>query len=469
MSRDESRLRAKVERAGQSHVFRWWDDLSSGQRDRLLSQIDRIDFERLARVYDEVVRNEMPQPDISAVEPPDAIPIPATGQQRDAAREARAVGEDLLRAGKIATFVVAGGQGTRLGYEAPKGTFPVGPVTGKSLFQFHAEKIAAMGARYGMPLPWYIMTSDTNRGETERFFEEHEFFGLRRNDVFFFVQEMIPAVDEDGKVLLDEKAHVFENPNGHGGSLNALCNSGAVEDMKRRGIEHFFYHQVDNVQIRIADPTFMGYHAAANAEMSSKCAWKNTDYEKVGITVKLDGHLRVVEYTEVTPEIAESRNPDGSYKYGVGNIAIHAFSVDFVERVGSMRDPLPFHVAHKKVPHVNEAGEKAVPETENGYKFETFVFDAFQYAARSIVMLVDRAGEYAPVKSLTGPNAVENARRAMTDTSGSWLEAAGIDVHRGPDGHVQGKIEISPLYALDEQELLDKVDRDMVFEGELSL
>lgn len=469
MSSDESRLRAKAEQAGQSHVFRWWDDLSSVQRERLLSQVDRVDFERLTRVYHEFVRDESPQPDISAVEPSDAIPIPATDQQRDAAREARTVGEDLLRAGKIATFVVAGGQGTRLGYDAPKGTFPIGPVTGKSLFQFHAEKIAAMGARYGRPLPWYIMTSQTNREETEAFFGEHEFFGLRRDDVFFFVQGMIPAVDEDGRVFLDEKDHMFENPNGHGGSLNALYNSGAVEDMKRRGIEHFFYHQVDNVQIRIADPTFMGYHASANGEMSSKCALKNTDYEKVGITVKLDGHLRVVEYTEVTPEIAESRNPDGSYKYGVGNLAIHAFSVDFVERVGSMRDPLPFHVAHKKVPYVNEAGEKVSPETENGYKFETFVFDAFQYATRSIVMLVDRADEYAPVKSLTGPNSVENAQQDMTDTFGSWLEAAGIDVHRGPDGHVQGKIEISPLYALDKQELLGKVDQDMVFEGELSL
>ena len=455
----------RVAQAGQGHVFRWWGVLDAEARSRLVNQLSSIDFELLERLSRQLRSKQADT--LGHLEPPEVIAIPRTEKERRQAEEARRTGEALIRAGKVAAFLVAGGQGTRLGYDGPKGLFPIGPVTGKSLFEMHAEKILAASRTYETPIPWYIMTSETNDAETQAFFAENDFFGLGRDDVVFFRQKMIPALDADGKLILDAKDHVFLNPNGHGGSLLALVEGGAVDDMKARGIEVISYFQVDNVLIKIVDPVFIGHHAQAEAGMSSKMVMKRDAREKVGVFGMVDGKLRVVEYSDMTREDMEARNADGGLTYGAGSIAIHLIDVSFVE--AEVRDGfrLPYHVAHKKIPCLNEEGDQILPDVPNGYKFEAFVFDALADAPRSVVMEVAREEEFSPVKNREGEDSPETAKRDLSNAFGRWLEAAGVAVPRTEGGDVDGWIEISPLYADGLEAFVEKAPRHLAFEHSL--
>jgi UDP-N-acetylglucosamine/UDP-N-acetylgalactosamine diphosphorylase len=369
----------------------------------------------------------------------------------------------------VAAFLVAGGQGTRLGYSGPKGKFRISPIKEKSLFQLHAEKILAMSRKYRANIPWYIMTSDTNHQETVDFFETCEYFGLNPKDVVFFSQEMIPALDANGRLILDAKDHIFTNPNGHGGSLSALKKSGALEDMRRRGIDLIFYFQVDNVLVKICDPVFLGYHVQNQAHMSTKVVAKTDPYEKVGVLGRMNGRLGVIEYSDLSDEQKEARNPDGSLKFGAGNIAIHVLNVDFVEQENQGGLRLPWHIAHKKIPYLDENGKRIEPKEPNGYKFETFVFDALGDAEKTVILEVKREEEFSPVKNAQGVDSPATARRDMINLFGSWLEKAGVPIPRDSQNNVKGKIEISALFALDEEELIHKIDPDLKFEGRLYL
>ena len=463
MSRDQD-LIAKASQAGQGHIFRFWEELSDQQRRRLLSQVRKIDFELIAKLAEQLLRSPH-KALVGEIEPVEIIPIPRNEEQLKRAEEAKRVGEKALREGKVACLLVAGGQATRLDFQGPKGKFPIGPISNKSLFQLHAEKILAISRRYGSTIPWYIMTSETNHEETVEFFKENNYFGLKGDDVFFFRQRMIPALDENGKLILDAKDHIFTSPNGHGGVLSALKESGALEDMKRRGIQEVFYFQVDNVLIKICDPVFIGYHLLEGAEMSSKAVAKRDPWEKIGILGRINGRLGVIEYSDLPRELMEARNPDGSLKYWAGNLAIHMFKVSFLERDFN----LPYHIAHKKIPYLDDRGQLVKPDEPNGYKFETFVFDALRYAERSVTMEVKREEEFSAVKNREGQDSPLTAQRDMINFFGRWLEKAGIRVPRDGEGNVQGKIEISPLFALDEEEFLRKVDRRMGFDGYLYL
>jgi len=448
---------AWASRRGQGHIFRYWDELSGESREKLLSQVRAIDFDLLHQLTEQFILNREERRFKGELEPAPIIPLPRTRQEKQKAEEAKAVGEKMLQAGKVAAVVVAGGQGTRLGYPHPKGKFPIGPVTGKSLFQLHAEKLRALSKRYGVAIPWYIMTSEDNDAETKAFFEEYDYFSLGRENVFFFCQGMMPALDEQGKLFLDAPDHVFTSPEGHGGCLKALKKSGALEDTRRRGIEEIFYFQVDNPLVKVCDPTFIGYHTQAGAEMSLKVVRKRDPYEKVGVVGRRHGKFCVIEYSDLSKEDAEAHTPDGQLKYWAGSIAIHMLKVSFVERLNQGDLSLPFHVAHKKIPYLDDAGTRVEPEAPNGYKFETFIFDALSQAKQAIVMEVLREEEFSPVKNATGQNSPATARQAMINLYGGWLEKAGVVVPRDDAGHVQGRIEISPLYALDEQELVEKV------------
>jgi len=247
----------KVYQFKQEHAFRFWDELTASSRNALLEQLAGIDFELLHKLLNQT--NQQNEKGIKGfLEPVQSIPIPKTTKQKNTAAEAEKIGGQAVASGKVAAFLVAGGQGSRLGFDGPKGCFPVGPVTGKTLFEMQAEKIRAAAAVYQTIIPWYIMTSETNDETTKAFFHKHNFFGFRSKDVCFFRQRMIPALDEKGRLLLDQKDHIFVSPNGHGGSLLAIYESGALQDMKNRGIEILSYYQVDNVLIQIIDPTFIG-------------------------------------------------------------------------------------------------------------------------------------------------------------------------------------------------------------------
>ena len=467
-SPEDKALMDKAFSSGQGHIFRFWDELSSDGKSTLLEQIREIDFDLIARLVAEYIKTERPKKSKGRLETAEIIGLPETEEQKRKREEARRIGEAALRAGKVAALVVAGGQGTRLGFDHPKGAFPISPIAGKTLFQIHAEKILALGRKFGSQIPWYIMTSRTNDQESREFLEQKKFFGLPPEDVFFFEQGVLPAVDKEGSFLMDAKDHIFTSPNGHGGSLLALGDSGALDDMRRRGIQEIYYFQVDNPLLRICDPAFIGFHLSAEAEMSSKVLKKRDPEEKVGVIGMVGGKTMVIEYSDLSKKDMYATLPDGSLKYSAGSIAIHMIDVDFVQKILDAGFPLPYHPAKKKVPYIDEAGRPRQPDEPNGIKFELFVFDALSLARRSITMETTRE-EFAPVKDAQGIDSPRSARVAMTSLFASWLEAAGINVPRTEDGKSKFTLEISALFALDAEELAGKVDKNLRICGDLYL
>jgi len=446
----------RVHRAGQGHVFRWWDELDESQRQALLSQLRGVDFDwlsHMARRCSEMAGARF----TGELARPDAILLPSTPDETENARRARRLGEAALRQGKVAALMVAGGQGSRLGLVGPKGACVIGPVTGRTLFQLQAEKVLAVGKRYGKSVPFYIMTSDATHEPTVDFFEKRSYFGMNPDDVFFLRQEMLPAIDEEGKLLLAAKDRIFTSPTGTGGVIDSLYRSGATADMTRRGVEHVFYFQVDNVLVKVCEAEFVGYHCDAGAEMSCKFVRKSHPGEKVGVLGLIDGKLHVIEYIHMTDADKNATNPDGTLKYSYGSIAVHMIDRDFIIRINRSGVKLPVYLAHKKIPHIDEQGRPVTPQKENGYKFETFVFDALPEAVGAVIVETDRAEEFAPVKNPSGEDSVESARRMMVELYASWLDAAGVAVPRDNKGKPLGEIEISPLFALDQEELCAKL------------
>lgn len=455
-------LREKLQSIGQAHVLAFYAELPPEKQRALLEQVADLDLDAVPDLVDRYVKHK-PEPHL----PDDIRPAPyyphdpaADFRPWDEAKY-RAEGERLLREGQVACFTVAGGQGTRLGYDGPKGCYPAGAVTGRPLFRFFAEGVRKTGEKYGRTPPWYIMTSPLNHGPTVAFFEEHGFFGLRREDVMFFPQGVMPSFEMgSGRMLLAEKHQVATNPDGHGGSLKALKVSGALDDMRSRGVRHISYFQVDNPVVPVADPVFLGLHAAApdsSGEMSSKMLAKVAPEEKVGVFCVADGKLQVIEYSDLPMERQRERLPDGRLRFLAGSPAIHILGADFVEKVNS--DPkfaLPYHRAEKKVPCVDlETGEKLEPEKPNGVKLERFVFDAILLAETSIVYEADRVEEFAPIKNAEGVDSPQSSREIQTLRAARWLRAAGIDVPWRDGDTPDCTIELSPLTAVSAEDLRD--------------
>jgi len=467
-------LVARLARHGQGHLLRGWDDLGADARSALAAELAAVDFEQLDGAIADLVRGDGPAaPGVDRVRPIDVVRLPQTDGERVAQRHVAELGAAALAAGEVGVVVVAGGSGTRLGFEGPKGTFPIGPVSGASLFQVHAEKVLATGRRYGKPLPLYVMTSPDNHAATVEFFDAHGRFGL--DHVRFFTQGRMPAVDrQTGKVLLAHHGRLALSPDGHGGTLTALAAPGpggsesCLDDMRGRGVRTLFYFQVDNPMVRIADPAFLGHHRQAGAEMSFKVIEKLAPDEKLGVVVTADGRPQVIEYSDLPADLAERRASDGSLELWAGSIAIHIIERSFVERlVTDLR--LPFHRAVKKVPHLDESGRPVHPEAPNAVKFERFIFDALPLAERWSLVECDRALEFEPLKNATGPDSPASVRQRMSDQFGDWLERAGAKVPRRADGSVPFGLEVSPLFALDAAELKGKVEPGLVVEGPLYL
>jgi len=468
MALDYDALRALADQHGQGHIFGFWKTLDDGEAARLLAQVAMIDFPLLDRLIEEHILGERSDA-LGVLRPADVVPVPCTPEELAERARVVAVGEEAVRRGAAAALVVAGGSGTRLGYDLPKGMYPATPVTGKSLFQLHAEKILAASRRYGVSIPWYIMTSPANDAETQAYFQEHAFFGLCADDVVFFQQGAMPCVDMDGKLLLAEPGRIASAADGHGGTLKALRDTGALADMHRRSIEVVSYFQVDNTLIRIVDPAFLGQHVASGSEFSSKALPKRDPEEGLGAFCYVDDALRVLEYSDLDDEHKYATHADGSLVYSPGSIGIHAFDVALVDRLTGEGMSLPFHKAEKKVPCIDADGDPLSPEAPNGVKFEMFIFDAIHEARNPLVMMVRREEEFAPIKRPEGDDSPETARQAQVDLFGGWLEAAGLAAPRDAKGHVACNIEISPLFALDGEALRERAPRDLVVEDGLAL
>ncbi|MCB9831566.1 MAG: UTP--glucose-1-phosphate uridylyltransferase [Planctomycetes bacterium] len=436
----EAEIRTRAEEAGQGHLFRTLEQATAADRRLFFGDLAGMDWGLIARLRDLLRSSGEP----AAVE---LEPAPSVKKGADPAADAaaRARGEELLAAGKVAVFVVAGGQGSRLGYDGPKGLYPATPVRGRSLFEVFAAKILACSRRHGVALPWYLMTSRANHEATVAYFAENANFCLAPNQLRFFSQDMLPAMDEEGRFLLEAPGRLFMSPNGHGGSLLALATSGALAEMKALGIEQIFYFQVDNPLAVIADPVFLGHHDLAGAEMSTKVVAKRDAGEKVGVVGLVGGRYGVIEYSDLSEAERTSRDQTGRLRFRDGNIAIHAIRRDFVEELTRGGLDLPFHLARKSIPAI--CPETAEPRPTKGVKFETFVFDALARCRSSVVLEVDRAEEFAPIKNAEGEDSPASSRAAQTELFARWLASAGHPVPRDEDGRSRVAIEIDPRFA----------------------
>ncbi len=454
------KLKTVLKKYGQSHILAFWDRLDPARRGWLLAQINQLDFAQLDRWREEFVLKASPfKLPGKFVPAPFYAQQPGDAGQREKYDQARQLGDKLISQGKVAAFVVAGGQGTRLGFDGPKGNFPISPVKNKTLFQIFAEGISAAREKYHTSCPWYIMTSPLNYQQTLDIFSANNYYGLDKKDVFIFQQGTLPNFSLDGKILLADIDTIATSPDGHGGSLRALYNSGAMADMQKRGIEFVSYWQVDNSLINIFDPLFIGLHAFDGAEMSSKGLSKTGPFEKLGNFCLADGKVTVIEYSDLPDELAEKRNPDGSLAFELGSIAIHIISVSFIERLNKHGFVLPLHRAVKKISHIDDKGQRIESKEPNGIKLESFVFDALPLAGKSIILQTVRSEEFAPAKNATGVDSAQTARQMMVDRSAVWLESAGVKVPRKADGSPDCVIEISPGFALTREDVAKKRDK----------
>jgi UDP-N-acetylglucosamine pyrophosphorylase len=450
---DTPPLLEQFARAGQGQVFAFWERLDAAARRALLEQAGEIDLAEVARLARLLLGSgAAPAVDLAGLEPAPYVPRPGRGGDAAAWARARAAGEAALRAGRVAAFTVAGGQGTRLGFDGPKGTFPVTPVKRKPLFQVFAEKIAAAGRRHGRPLHWFIMTSHANHAATEAFFADHGCFGLDRARVHFFRQGRMPAVDFSGRILLEAPGAIAMSPDGHGGSLRALHRSGALDLMRREGVDTISYFQVDNPLVRCVDPEFIGWHLGHGAEMSAKMVPKAYPEEKLGHFCRQRGRLVVIEYSDLPPAMQREVDPaTGRLRYLAGSIAIHVLDREFVRRLAEAGSgaALPFHRADKKIATVDAAGRPVKPAQPNGVKFEMFVFDALPFARQPLVIETDRADDFSPVKNGEGVDSPRTAREDQLRQAARWLRGVGAPVATDATGLPAIALEVSPLFADD--------------------
>lgn len=460
-SMDFAQIKKQLKAIGQEHLLAFYDQLPPSRQKQLLSQLAALDFDQIPRWVEQYVKNPQPLPLPTHFEPaPSYPPAPSSPALQDKYQKAVRIGGDAIAAGKVAGFTVAGGQGTRLGFDGPKGDFPISPVRNKTLFGWFAETVIAAQRKYGAAIPWYIMTSPLNHAATEAIFKKNDYFGLNPRDVFFFQQGTLPNFDLSGKILLADKDAIAEGPDGHGGSLKALAKSGALADMRRRGIEYLSYWQIDNPLVKTFDPLFIGLHILDGSQMSSKALIKSHPLEKVGNFCKVDGKVCVIEYSDLPDQQATRRNPDGSLMFELGSIAIHILDVAFIEQLnanGQCR--LPLHRAVKKIAHIDAAGNPVNPKEPNGVKLEMFIFDALPLANRAMILQTERAEEFAPVKNADGADSPAVTRQMMVAQAARWLRAAGVSVPTKPDGTPDCVIEIAPTFALCPEDVKAKKDR----------
>lgn len=424
----------KVYDSGNEHVFDFWDELNDKEKNILIKDLSKVDFSLLNSLYNKTNEAENSQYSSSSS-------VELNKDDEKLFLKAENLGVEFIKSEKFAILMVAGGQGTRLGFDGPKGCYPIGPVTGKSLFKFHAEKILAYTSKYKISIPWLIMTSIQNHDLTQSFFKENNYFGLNQSDIYIFKQNMIPTLNINGKLILENKFSLLKNPDGHGGSLMALNDSGVLVELEKRGIKIISYFQVDNPLVKAIDPYFIGVHLLNKSEVSSKAIKKNDYLEKVGVFVNYnDGTSGVVEYSNLPKSKLEELNDDNELVYSSANIAIHLFNYDFIKKIVSENFiNLPFHKARKKVKAFTSNGEKII----DCLKFEKFIFDALRLTKSSMILQTLREDEFAPVKNLKGVDSVETSKKMISSYVRRFSEKGNVVIPENVEN-----IEISSMSAI---------------------
>lgn len=424
VARGAADLRERYERAGQGHVFAFCDDLADSARVRLATEAARFAPEAVSSAFRAArERAEGPAP----MEPAEVARLPERAGDAALRARARERGAALLAEGAVAVLVVAGGQGTRLGFEGPKGAFPLGPVSDRTLFALQAQKLRAARRRSGRALPWLVMTSEATDAATRALFDAAGHFGLPPEDVRLFPQAMLPCVGEDGRILLGAPDRIAAAPDGHGGVFGALEAAGLLDWLAARGVTRLAYAQVDNPLAPLADPLFLGLHELQGAEMSCKVVAKRSPDERVGTVGRVGGRVRVVEYSEVDAWHRDRRTAGGGLAFWAGSIAMHVLNVDFARRIAADAERvLPCHLAPKSIAALGAGSDPLVAGPRSGYKLERFVFDALPEARRVALLEVRRAEEYSPIKNRTGAESPQTAREDLVACYRRWLVAAGI-------------------------------------------
>ena len=407
MEHNIEEIKRTLKKYGQEHLLNFYETLDERKQDQLLKQIENIDFELINSLYNKTKDgNKNDDADIKPIDYIDKYKLNGDYKYYEE------IGEKSIKAGKLAVVTMAGGQGTRLGHDGPKGTYDIGLESHKSLFELLCDYIKEKSNKYNVQIPWFIMTSKENNQATIDFFKQNKFFGYEKN-IYFFVQGELPMVDTEGKILIGEDYLIKEAADGHGGVYESLVKSGMVEKMKQLGIEWVFIGGVDNCLVKMVDPVLMGLAIDKGVTAAGKSVVKANPHEKVGAFCRKNGKPSVVEYSEITDEMAEATDENGELLYGESHILCNLFSISAIERMGS--NPLPYHSAFKKATYIDKEGNKVVPTSPNAYKFEAFLFDAFGEVDDMAILRVKREEEFAPVKNAEGVDSPETARKLYND------------------------------------------------------
>ncbi|KAK9761540.1 UDP-N-acetylglucosamine pyrophosphorylase [Basidiobolus ranarum] len=450
-------LRQRYVNAGQDHVLTFFDDLSPLEQSGLIAQLNTLDVDRVNRIFTKATSGSASSQDSTTIEPlPEDCFESALNCNPSKIQEWEQLGLKMIAEGKVAVILMAGGQGTRLGSSLPKGCYDIGLPSQKSLFQLQAERITRLQQiakehqkeNKEVVIPWYVMTSGPTRQATEEHFKTQNFFGLEEKNIFFFNQGTLPCLTNEGKIMLEKKGQLAVAPDGNGGIYSALRQEGVLADLASRGVQFIHSYCVDNCLVHVADPVFIGYCVSKNADCGVKTVPKSAPEEPVGVVCLRNEKFGVVEYSEINEEIANRTRADGNLAFGAANIANHFYTLDFLNSVESFEDNLEYHIARKKIKHVDHnVGEFVNPTKPNGLKLELFVFDVFPFTKRMAVFEVDRKEEFSPLKNApgTGVDCPETSKRDIISQQIRFVENAGGKVDLRGESPENALFEISPL------------------------
>ncbi|CAH0404048.1 unnamed protein product [Chilo suppressalis] len=435
---------------GQDQLIKFWPELDENERELLSGEILKLDLAEVNEIFRRA--NETTKV-ILEKSGDDLKPIPQSHYESvpsltaSKVQEYENIGLEEISEGRVGVLLLAGGQATRLGFGHPKGMYDVGLPSKKTLFQIQAERIVRVqelaAEKHGKEgrITWYIMTSEHTKAPTAEFFKNHDYFGLREEDIVFFEQGRLPCFDFDGKIILEGKHHLSSAPDGNGGLYRALKRQGILKDIGKRNVKHLHAHSVDNILIKVADPVFIGYCKSKNADCAAKVVQKSTPSEAVGVVCRVNGHYKVVEYSEMTEEATNRRNSDGRLTFSAGNICNHYFSSEFLSKICDFESKLKLHVAKKKIPYVDDNGVKQKPSEPNGIKMEKFIFDVFEFAENFICLEVARDVEFSALKNADAAkkDCPSTAREDLLRLHRKYIREAGGEIGDNID------VEISPL------------------------
>lgn len=393
MDREIEEIKFILKKYNQEHLLNGYERLDESKQKKLIKQIKNIDFELINSLYQNKTKEQDTSKDeITPMEYLDKYKL------NDEYKYYENIGKKAIKEGKLAAVTMAGGQGTRLGHAGPKGTYDIGLDSHKSLFELLCDSLKEAGKKYGVTIPWFIMTSRENNEETIHYFEKNRFFGMQKDkNIFFFIQGELPMIDTEGKILIGEDRLIKQAADGHGGIYESLVKTGMTTKMRELGIEWAFIGGVDNCLVKMVDPVLMGLAIDKKVTVACKSIVKANPHEKVGVFCRKNGKPSVIEYSEITDEMAEAVDEDGELLYGESHILCNLFSIDAIERMG--RQPLPYHSAFKKAKYIDKEGNLVEPSSPNAFKFEAFLFDAFGEVDDMVVLRVKREEEFAPVKN----------------------------------------------------------------------